>query len=277
MELRRRTALIAGGGILVAALVVVLLLRPRDFGALDLPSPNGYDDFLSAAYALRGEAVDYESDSALEALVSTNSESYARVLSGLTKHCRVPIRIDRGYPAAHGGHCSDLPRLKRLTHTLVARAEVARRQGRIAEAAEAYREAYAFATRIGQGGLVVDFLVQIACEAIVLHHFRALIPDLTAEQCAEMLRVMEQAENDKEGWRVVAARQRRWDRAVFSSRERVAHFWARVGMAIRDRSWKPLRGESVKLRDAETKCRNQCVVPVMSILRGRSEGVKVGP
>lgn len=265
MKRLRKTVLIGGSTTLGAVMVMAALLWPRDFGPLDPPSPNGYDDFLSAAYALRGEAVDYASEAVLQALVSTNQEAYGLVSTGLTKRCVVPIQIARGYPAAH---TADLARLKRLAHCLVARAELERRQGRVAEAGESYCAAYAFASRIGQGGLAVDFLVRISCEAIVLHHFRSIVSDLTAEQCSAMLRVMEQAEKDAEDWRAATERQLRWDRSVFSPRERLAHFRLRVAAAIRERSWRSLRGLGAELRPVEVRHRNQEVLPVISLLRG---------
>ncbi len=264
MKRLRKTVLIGGSTTLGAVMVMAALLWPRDFGPLDPPSPNGYDDFLSAAYALRGEAVDYASEAVLQALVSTNQEAYGLVSTGLTKRCVVPIQIARGYPAAH---TADLARRKRLAHCLVARAELERRQGRVAEAGESYCAAYAFASRIGQGGLAVDFLVRISCEAIVLHHFRSIVSDLTAEQCSAMLRVMEQAEKAAEDWRAATERQLRWDRSVFSPRERLAPFRLRVAAAIRERSWRSLRGLGAELRPVEVRHRNQDVLLVMNRLR----------
>jgi hypothetical protein len=128
----------------------------------------------------------------------------------------VPIETSPEWDARHQGQ--DVPRLKQLTHAMIARARLAECEGQTETAFEAYKEAFCFADAIGRGGLSLDFLNSIACRALVLRHCQSLLPELAADQRAEFLRLIQRSAAEQETAAAVAKRTRQWQRATFGLR-----------------------------------------------------------
>jgi hypothetical protein len=94
MPRRVRTLLLT---LLVASVLAVrgLVLFTTDLSPTrsPLPSPNGYDDFVSASEAVRGTVGDFLTldRAGLGGLVSANSEALRLLRVGLTRRCVVPM------------------------------------------------------------------------------------------------------------------------------------------------------------------------------------------
>lgn len=255
--------------LLVVALGLILVL-PRGSTVFPVPKPNGYDDFLQAAAAMRGGPLDDGSEQAARALAAMSAEPNALVQAGLHKPCRVRIEVSEEYLDSHQ---KNLAELKGLTRCLIARGKVAHLEGRTDEAFQSYAEAYQFAHEIGRGGLAMDYLIHLSCKMVVLEQFKPIIPSLSGPQCREMLAMIDRIEKEEEDPGVVARRLARWQSATFGKTVRLEIWAAKVKQAIRTFSLKPFRSLRSELAEAERGHQNRVVGPVSAALRTRLEPV----
>jgi hypothetical protein len=97
--MKKRTRWLLAGGFSLLLLVVFLLI-PASPPSFPIPDPNGYDDFVKAADLVRAGYTNVPSllpnDPAVRTWVSGKADVVARVKAGLSKPCRVPIRIASG-------------------------------------------------------------------------------------------------------------------------------------------------------------------------------------
>lgn len=253
--------------LLVVALGLVLSL-PWDPTVFTVPQPNGYDDFLQAAAAVRGGPPDDGSEQAARGLVAVSTGAYALVQAGLHKPCRVRIQVSKEYLDSHQ---KSLAELKRLTRCLIARGKVAHLEGRTDKAFEAYVEAYEFAHEIGRGGLAMDYLIHLSCKTLVLEHLKQIIPSLSGPQCHEMLAVIGRIEKEEEDPGVVARRLARWQSATFGKTVRLEIWAGKVKQALTTWSLNPFRSLRSELAEAERGHQNRVVGPASAALRARLE------
>jgi hypothetical protein len=173
--------------------------------------------------------------------MSQHAEVFSLVEAGLSKACRVPIRTSTNYVAEHN---QDRAYLKHLTHCMIARAELAKTEGRTNDMFDAYLEAHRFAHELGRGGLTIDWLQQIGSEALVLRSFSSSISDLSPQQCADALTVIRNTQADREQLNVVIRRTRKWQDATYESsalhRARLAAWKSVLKEALQSRSLDPL-------------------------------------
>jgi hypothetical protein len=223
--------------LLVALLSALTLIRQRQV-LYPMPSPNAYQEFLQATAFLPTQAPDYSSQEALEAFVSESHQAYALVKSASKKACGVPVEASQRWSAQHKGQ--ELPRLKRLTHALIAKAKLAELEGRTSEAFEAQIEAYRFADAIGRGGLSPDFLYSMSCRGLVLRDCQSLIPCLTPPQKSELLKLIHGVEADQDRPGAVAEHTLRWQRATFGFKGQLDEWQESLHNAWQSRSWAPL-------------------------------------
>lgn len=245
--------------VLVFALGVLMFI---DWGSSSFPVPqaNGYDEFVHASGMVRGDLRDTYSDpQALATYVSQNAEVYALAQSGLGKSCRVTVQTSKDWGTSH---TDEVGRLKNLTHCLIVKGRLAEMQGRTNEAFDVYLETYHFAHKMSAGGLDLDFLVGIACKALVLNRFKALIPNLTSLQRKEALRVIDSIESEEEDAQVVHRRMRRWQNAAFGLRWRVERWRKTVGEVVQSRSLKPLGSSRRLLLDRRKIYEKQYINPI---------------
>ncbi|MGH7972439.1 MAG: hypothetical protein ACREIC_27315, partial [Limisphaerales bacterium] len=139
---------------LVAVLVMALRQPPTTPSAF--PNPNGYDDFVKAAWLLPSAISDFRAlpPPELRALLATNSISFNLVRTGLACQCRVPVVFAADMP-----HGTNLAVLKRLGFALVAEGHVAELDRDPATAAEDYLAAVRLGQELSRGGLIIDSLV----------------------------------------------------------------------------------------------------------------------
>ena len=220
MRSRKRLKWI-GAVALVALAVLFIAYFPGRPPSFPVPTPNGYNDFVRAA-ALNQKALENADvrqsynklpDATPEALRTwmwEGADAVAAFQKGLTNSCRVPVQATKTFGEEHSRTVAGL---KAFTQFLVARAQLAALEGRTNDALMADLQAYDFARRIGNGGLMIDFLVSRACEAIVLKHLESLIPALNQRECTDAWTVLERADFE-ETPAIVVARTLRWERAV---------------------------------------------------------------
>lgn len=142
-----------------------------------LPSPNGYDDFMKAAQMLAANTSDFHQlgEERLRKLVTQNKASIQLVRTGLSRKCRVPIVYSLAYLKRH---LPQVTSVKRLAQALAAEGRLAEWEHRNGEAAEAYLDIIRLGQEASRGGMLIDGLVGIACEAIGLDGLQTVLTNL---------------------------------------------------------------------------------------------------
>lgn len=259
-----------GGLIVLPFLCLILfLLRGREPASFPLPSPNGYDDFLKASALLRGDW-EHTNQDALRLCAAQNAQSFALVEAGLRKSCRVSVEVSKEYQAKHS---KELGSLKHLTHCMIARAKLAEKEGRTNDALAGYLEACRFAFEMGRGGLGIDSLNSISCQALVMRDFSPMAPRLSSSQCSEALRVIEELEREREDPELVMRRERSWLDAAYGSFWRTRAWSDALWDTWRSRSMAPLNrllGRDV-VAERTTRYKTNVIAPLLDRLRAQME------
>jgi len=170
------------GSIIVLAFfagVLFYIARVPPMPARDaMPVPNGYDDFLAAAAAVRGVLPPGGKASLeqLEAYAATNQPSLERLRKGLTLPSLVPVR----HPTNSGGYLEDLAGMKKLALLLAAEAETARQRSEWDRLVLASTQGTDFALRLARGGVMIDQMVATAAEAIARAPLEKALSDIPA-------------------------------------------------------------------------------------------------
>jgi len=175
----------------LGVLVFIALEIARSPSGPSLPNPNGYDDFVKAGRAVEGDAstfADLELG-ALRTAILTNAEPLRLLALGLTRQCSFPT--DMGVTNSDLAF-GDLSKLKRLAQLLCAEGRLAAMEGRPIDAARAYIEVMRLGNEISRGGLVINRLVGIACEAIGSGSLAKLAPALGSEPVGPLLGQLEE-------------------------------------------------------------------------------------
>lgn len=207
----RRGVIIFGAsilGLLLLAVVLFFALGPKP--AKPLPNPNGYDDLLKAAQSVEKSPVaDPASQEELTAWVSSNSAALQLLRVGLARPCRVPTdAVIKNY-ATSG---ADLVGLKSLANVLAAEGKLASLENRPADAARSYLDAICLGNQMSHGGLLINRLVGVACEAIGEVPLVKLVPQLTPEQLRPLIPYLETIIENSAQWEDIADNERRFSR-----------------------------------------------------------------
>ncbi len=176
------------------------------------PNPNGFDDLVGA-----GRAVDSEltllwnagkiadatwrdpqtgADLELRDLTSATAEALALARSGLERPCRVPFSFSDPLAA----RIESVQPSRMLQMAFSAEGELARREGRIADAAGSYVDMIRAGYAISRGGDDTDFLLGarlLVRGAARLHDIRS---ELDSTHCAEMAKRIDRLESEVEPW-----------------------------------------------------------------------------
>jgi hypothetical protein len=203
--------------ILVALLAVIALLvfkTGKAPSAPPLPQPNGYDDLVKAGGMLWGRELDYTtmSETELSGLVGTNSEALKAASTGLSHECRVPP----DYVAlTSGAHLSDLRCFKGLAQAFAADGRLAEAENRPGDAAAAYLTDIRLGQQAARGGVMIDSLSGLACEAIGTERLGNLVPTLDAGQCRETAAALEAVESRRESPSAVLEQEKAFARRAY--------------------------------------------------------------
>lgn len=237
----------------VAAALVVLaveMIRPRAPASLQRwPSPNGYIDFLKAGKSVVAMPLLANSPSAwkleeLRDLVSQNVEPLRLVHLGLSRECRVTTDFSTNAATYLGRHMPELASLKELCRVLTAEGRLAELEDRRSDAARSYLDAIRFGQESARGGLMIDKLVGLACEARAEDSLRGLINSLDAKQCREVIEGLELIRRRSESAENVLEQEKFYFRHVSGWRDRYVGF-------LMSRAMKPAQVNLVQ------KCRDQ--------------------
>lgn len=216
---------------MVAGLVVFSTRQPPP--STPLPSPNGYDDFMKA-HTLLTANTDFHglSHDQLRVVVTQNAEALRLVRAGLTQECRVPL----GYSQEDiSQHMSGLASIKALAQALTSEGRLAELEHRTNDAARAYLDAMRLGHEATRGGLLIDGLVGIACEAIGLQSLRSCVTNLQAAECRAAIGELEAMEKKQEPFAAKLKTEKAWVRQTFPFYQRLFYGLMRIfnGAAIK--------------------------------------------
>lgn len=174
---------LAGSALVLAFLTGILLYLARVPSMPErdpMPVPNGYDDFLAAAAAMRGELPrdGKATPEQLAAYIATNQPSLERLRKGLTLPSLVPVR----HQTNSGASLEDLAGMKKLALLVAAEAEAARQRSEWDRLILTATQGMDFALRLARGGVMIDQMVATAAEAIARAPLEKSLSDIPAAQ-----------------------------------------------------------------------------------------------
>ena len=175
MRFRRLKLLFIFSGVVLALLLALMIFiwGPTAPG-VPLPNPNGYDDFVAAGKAMSGDfsSLSLLNQDQLQGLVSSNSEPLRLFQAGLSRECRAHTDI---FITNSGIMSVELPALRRVSLLLAAQGKLADMENRPADAAHSYAQAIALGDRMSHGGILINRIVGMSCEAIGMNPLAKLI------------------------------------------------------------------------------------------------------
>jgi hypothetical protein len=252
-----RKALIGVGIVALLVTFVALLGQKSPPPPPVFPSPNGYADFIKAGEMVSaGNAPDRRTatQNELQRYIEDNRDALQLVRTGLTKQSRVTTEYTFVYLTSH---MPELARLKGLALALVAEGKLAELENRLGDAARIYLETIRFAHESVRGGLHIDGLVGMACEAIGITQLEPLSTTLDAKQCRELLPTLELIDANRETFAEVMEQEKTWSRRAFGWRGRIQVLVLRIFR--RDLLIPSLQKSEAKFRTADTRRRRLLV------------------
>jgi hypothetical protein len=214
-RLRKCFGWLVGGVVaLVVGAALFASLKPRP--SVPLPNPNGYDSFVQAASLVSENVSDHRDFDlvTLRELVVSNSEALRLLRVGLTQQSVVPVNYSaKGITNLiniQRDMLDQLPGLKRLAHLLAAEGRLAELEERPADAVRSYVDCIRFGNESSRGGVAIQRLVGIACEAIGYQPLLNLLPRLSDAESRELISSLEEIRSRSVPWRDVWRAERRY-------------------------------------------------------------------
>ncbi len=212
-------------------------LRPPTPTPVVLPNPNGYDDFVAAGKL----SMDSSStngyvkmtDAELRNFVGENAPALRLMAEGLKKECRVPIQYSTNFLSTH---MHELAGFKGLSLAQAAQGRLEEMDGKTNEAAWCYFKSIQIGHEAFRGGLLIDHLIRLSCEAIGTKPLQAISGSLDAKTSRDLVRELEKLEAAEEPIGQIEARDREWGRATVGA----SVYFQIVRMAIQMRTLSPL-------------------------------------
>ena len=192
-----------------------------------LPHPNGYDDFVAAGKMLKGNVPDEETGTLEECreFVSANREALEQGRLGLTKECRVPTEYSRTWLQAH---MSQITATRKLARAFCVEGELADLEKRPGDAASSYLTAIKMGAMLAHGGLTVDGLIAITCEAEGEMFFEREIQTLNIQQSRKLIAELEKVESEQEPSTQLKKHEKGWVRGAWSGFDGIRMFISRA-------------------------------------------------
>jgi hypothetical protein len=170
-------------GVVLLAMVgaVVWMLVPVPLSGR-MPDPNGYDDLIAASRMITGETVapnssDYSAvdTQTLRAFVDPNRQALERARVGLGRECRVRLPVTYMDP----DWMENAGRFRNLGRLMACECSLDERAGDIPRAADDALDIIRLGRDVGQGGVILDYLVGLAIESLGMSELSRLVPMLS--------------------------------------------------------------------------------------------------
>lgn len=183
---RKRIILTASGAFLVVMMAAWIVLRRSDPPGVPLPAPNGHDDFVAAGQSISGAASSTKSDpKRLRSRVEQNAAALQLARRGLTKESRCPVEYSETY--VEQVVLPNLGRIREVARAFADEGVLAQLEGRTNAAAQSYLDGLRFAHESARGGLMIERLVGLACQAIAMQRMERVIESLEAVELNAVL------------------------------------------------------------------------------------------
>ncbi len=204
----RRLILVVGAFVTAA---IILLLYPRKSLFPPLPEPNGYDVLVQAAAKITRSQTSLKemAPNELSALVATNQAALVELRRGLEMPCAVPVEINEGRFQAQ---LTDLANLRGAALAMDAEALLLAQQGDVAGALRECLDSLRFSQAISRRGLLIDYLVGVACESLAISRMNTLSTALNSTQCRRAAIAFQEHESRRESLDEITRRDREWAR-----------------------------------------------------------------
>lgn len=205
-----------------------------------LPTPNGYTALIQAAATMINESIDFsEMDpQQLRAFVEHNTNALQLVRSALNEKIQTPTEFSMNYNSTHG---TNLARLKRIAHALLAEGRLAEMEQRPADAASSYLDTFCLGVECRRGGVLIDALVGLAIEEMGRDSLQKLVGHLDQRSSKEIARRMEEIEAQGQTWEQILQQEHYWSYRTFP-------MWRRLVTALTS-------GSSIQQSEAKGKQR----------------------
>jgi hypothetical protein len=119
------------------------------------------------------------------------------------------------------GRLSDLSSIKCVAQALAAEGRLAELERRYGDAASVYLDTIGLGQKIMRGGVVIDGLVGIACEAMGLTGLQTVVTNLDATMCREIVSDWEKIETKPESFEQVMKSEKEWTRRSYPFHYRI--------------------------------------------------------
>ena len=143
------------------------LVHPRTIQQPAVPNPNGYDELVPAGSLIKGvnePLVETATHSQLKAYVAPVQRCLLAGSAALDIPCQVPVRLDEG--ALMRALLTDVQSLRSIARAFDGRGRLAAMEGRTKDAVASYLDTIRLGRTVMRGGLIIDVLIGITCEAI---------------------------------------------------------------------------------------------------------------
>jgi hypothetical protein len=179
-------------------------MHPLPLPDSQLPSPNGYDDFVAAGSEILGRSpilntvAEPKSTDELAAEVTKFSKTYERIRLGLSKPCEVPLWPEVKLSPLNAWNFTAIQQIRTVARALSREAELAQQQSRFRDAAMISIDNMRAGQALSRGGLIVHYLVGIAMQGIGQWTLYPAISHLDADACREAVAALEEIDRERE-------------------------------------------------------------------------------
>lgn len=214
-----KTAMVVTAVVVLAAgttTVGLVAIQPTSLLPIQaLPDPNGYDTLMKAGEMTAPNNLDFDRATIgqLRSATAANLQALHLARIGLDIECRVPLQYSEAYASTH---IDDLSKIKKLAQAFLAEGKLAEKESRTADAAKSFLDAVRLGGKAASGGVLIDYLVGIACEAMGATGLQGLVGTLDPASCLEAAAVLARFDSQKPTWDEIVRQEQDWSLRVFT-------------------------------------------------------------
>jgi hypothetical protein len=198
------------------AYVLWQLMHPLPYPIVQLPSPNGYDDFTAAGNAFNtspilNTVVEPKSTDELAAEVAKFTAAYAQVRVGLSRPSDPKIwPSDRKTPL-NSSNLPDIQSIRSVARAFGRESELALQQQRFRDAAMSAIDGMRIGDASSHNGILLNYLVGIAVVGIGQYNLYPTIAHLNVDESHQVLDALQHFDQNQEPIEGVLHRDRIYD------------------------------------------------------------------
>ncbi len=190
------------------------------------PKPNGYEEIVAAARALKPLPAAFAelSSDQIHQIAQQNLPAIEQMRKAFALESGVTLEIKKDWQDRHE---LDLKDLKRLAVALGLEAKAQLLRGHTNEAARGNVEVIRLAQTLNKGGILLDGITSLAVETVGTASLQVMLPQLDATCCRAAARALEEINAKREQPETILATERAWSARRFGLIDRLGGFLAR--------------------------------------------------